>query len=100
VKPLLLTRWLLRLVLPPGGTVLDPFLGSGTTAEAAIVRLRLARLRDLRRGRGSPRLRGPGAPTRERALSGRTPGTEEGDAWAASEAQRFALRQAGQGSLF
>ncbi len=35
VKPLDLMRWLVRLVTPPGGLVLDPFLGSGTTAEAA-----------------------------------------------------------------
>jgi len=28
-------RHLVRLVTPPGGTVLDPFLGSGTTAVAA-----------------------------------------------------------------
>lgn len=35
VKPLRLMRWLCRLVTPPGGTVLDPFLGSGTTAIAA-----------------------------------------------------------------
>lgn len=34
VKPLDLMRWLTRLVCPPGGTVLDPFAGSGTTAEA------------------------------------------------------------------
>lgn len=27
-------RWLARLVTPPGGTVLDPFLGSGTTGAA------------------------------------------------------------------
>ena len=37
VKPLDLMRWLVRLVTPPGGTVLDPFAGSGTTLEAAIV---------------------------------------------------------------
>jgi site-specific DNA-methyltransferase (adenine-specific) len=36
VKPLELMRWLVRLVTPPGGLVLDPFAGSGTTAEAAI----------------------------------------------------------------
>lgn len=36
VKPLDLMRWLLRLVTPAGGTVLDPFGGSGTTGEAAI----------------------------------------------------------------
>lgn len=34
VKPLKLLRWLVRLVTPPGGVVLDPFVGSGTTAEA------------------------------------------------------------------
>lgn len=37
VKPLDLMRWLVRLVTPPGGVVLDPFAGSGTTLEAAIV---------------------------------------------------------------
>ena len=36
VKPLELMRWLVRLVTPPNGIVLDPFSGSGTTAEAAI----------------------------------------------------------------
>jgi site-specific DNA-methyltransferase (adenine-specific) len=30
-------RYLVRLVTPPGGVVLDPFLGSGTTAVAAIL---------------------------------------------------------------
>ena len=35
VKPLALMRWLVRLVTPPGGTVLDPFAGSGTTGQAA-----------------------------------------------------------------
>jgi site-specific DNA-methyltransferase (adenine-specific) len=34
VKPLDLMRWLVRLVTPPGGTVLDPFAGSGTTGCA------------------------------------------------------------------
>lgn len=37
VKPLELMRWLVRLVTPPGGTVLEPFAGSGTTAEACVV---------------------------------------------------------------
>jgi hypothetical protein len=36
VKPLALMRWLVRLVTPPGGTVLDIFAGSGATIEAAI----------------------------------------------------------------
>jgi site-specific DNA-methyltransferase (adenine-specific) len=35
VKPVALMRYLVRLVTPPGGIVLDPFLGSGTTAMAA-----------------------------------------------------------------
>ena len=34
VKPLALMRWLVRLVTPPDGLVLDPFAGSGTTGEA------------------------------------------------------------------
>ena len=37
VKPLALMRWLVRLVTQPGGLVCDPFLGSGTTAEACVV---------------------------------------------------------------
>ena len=37
VKPLAIMRWLIRLVTPPGGTVLDPFAGSGTTIEAALM---------------------------------------------------------------
>jgi DNA modification methylase len=36
VKPLALMRWLIRLVTPKGGVVMDPFAGSGTTAEAAL----------------------------------------------------------------
>ena len=35
VKPLAIMQWLIRLVTPPNGTVLDPFAGSGTTLEAA-----------------------------------------------------------------
>lgn len=37
VKPLDLMRWLVRLVTPPQGVVLDPFAGSGTTGEACAV---------------------------------------------------------------
>lgn len=37
MKPIALMRWLVRLVTPPGGTVLDPFAGSGTTVEAALL---------------------------------------------------------------
>jgi hypothetical protein len=35
VKPTDLMRYLCRLVTPPGGTVLDPFAGSGSTGKAA-----------------------------------------------------------------
>lgn len=35
VKPLGIMRYLIRLVTPPGGIVLDPFAGSGTTICAA-----------------------------------------------------------------
>ncbi len=36
IKPVALMRWLVRMVTPPGGTVLDPFAGTGTTGQAAI----------------------------------------------------------------
>jgi site-specific DNA-methyltransferase (adenine-specific) len=36
VKPIALMRWLVRMVTPPGGIVLDPFMGSGTTGMAAM----------------------------------------------------------------
>jgi DNA modification methylase len=36
VKGIELMRWLVRLITPPGGTVLDPFMGSGTTGIAAL----------------------------------------------------------------
>jgi site-specific DNA-methyltransferase (adenine-specific) len=35
VKPVALMRYLVRLVTPPDGVVLDPFTGSGTTGVAA-----------------------------------------------------------------
>jgi site-specific DNA-methyltransferase (adenine-specific) len=37
VKPIAVMRWLVRLVTPEGGTVLDPFTGSGTTGIAAVL---------------------------------------------------------------
>lgn len=37
VKPINLMRWLVRLVTPPGGTCLDPFMGSGSTGCAAVL---------------------------------------------------------------
>jgi len=36
VKPLKLMEYLCRLVTPPGGVILEPFSGSGTTIEAAL----------------------------------------------------------------
>lgn len=36
VKPTALMRYLCRLITPPGGTILDPFAGSGSTGKAAI----------------------------------------------------------------
>ena len=38
VKPMKLMSWLVAMVTPPGGTVLDPFVGSGSTGMAAAVR--------------------------------------------------------------
>ena len=35
VKPAALMEWLVALISPPGGTVLDPFAGTGTTLQAA-----------------------------------------------------------------
>lgn len=37
VKPTALMRWLVRLITPPGGLVLDPFAGSGSTGKAAVL---------------------------------------------------------------
>lgn len=37
VKPTRLMQWLCRLITPPGGTVLDPFMGSGSTGKAALL---------------------------------------------------------------
>jgi site-specific DNA-methyltransferase (adenine-specific) len=67
VKPVDLMRHLVRLVTPANGTVLDPFLGSGTTAiaaemegfawlgierEAEYVKIAEARLMGVQRGLG------------------------------------------------
>jgi site-specific DNA-methyltransferase (adenine-specific) len=37
VKPIDLMRYLVRLITPPNGTVLDPFMGSGSTGKAAVL---------------------------------------------------------------
>jgi site-specific DNA-methyltransferase (adenine-specific) len=36
VKPIELMKYLIKLITPPGGTVLDPFTGSGSTGCAAV----------------------------------------------------------------
>ena len=36
VKPIALMEWLVTLITPPNGVVLDPFAGSGTTLQAAL----------------------------------------------------------------
>jgi DNA modification methylase len=40
VKPIGIMRWLVRMVVPPGGLVIDPFVGSGTTGCAAVLERR------------------------------------------------------------
>lgn len=37
VKPTALMRYLCRLITPPGGVILDPFCGSGSTGKAAVL---------------------------------------------------------------
>lgn len=37
VKPTELLRYLCRLITPPGGSILDPFMGSGSTGKAALL---------------------------------------------------------------
>jgi site-specific DNA-methyltransferase (adenine-specific) len=37
VKPTTLMQYLIRLVTPPNGVVLDPFTGSGSTGKAALL---------------------------------------------------------------
>lgn len=37
VKPIALMKYLIKLITPPGGKVLDPFMGSGSTGMAAVL---------------------------------------------------------------
>jgi DNA modification methylase len=48
VKPVALMRWLVRLVTPPKGIVLDPFAGTGSTGIAALIEARDVVLIELR----------------------------------------------------
>ena len=75
VKPLDLMRWLVALVCPPGGLVLDPFAGSGTTGGAALLSGRRAVLvereeeyvMDIRSRLDAVRSRAPAATRTRRA---------------------------------
>lgn len=87
VKPVDLMQWLTRLVCPPGGRVLDPFAGTGTTGEAAwregfsavLIEREAAYCDDIRR-----RLGVAGSPSARRAVvatarAARAGGAGEGD---------------------
>ena len=93
VKPISLMRWLVRLVTPPGGTVLDPFAGSGTTGCAAALE-----------GFGFVGIeRDPDYVQIARARIAwwdRHRGTGEAAAILAAGEARDELEQAGQGALF
>jgi DNA modification methylase len=88
VKPIALMRYLCRLVTPPGGVVLDPFLGSGSTGVAAVlegfrfigieqdaesVRTAIARIQHWSRV-------GPPAPRSHRSTPARAPQSRPTDA--------------------
>ena len=72
VKPIALMRWLVRLVVPAGGVVLDPFTGSGSTGIAAVLEgrqfLGVERETDLHRDRPSPDRSRGGTGRRKRAV--------------------------------
>lgn len=90
VKPVDLMRWLVRLVTPPGGVVLDPFAGTGTTGEAAwregmravLVEREPAYAEDIRR-RMALALEGPAARKVARAKA-RGKGADAGPLFAAA----------------
>lgn len=74
VKPVDVMRWLVRLITPPGGLILDPFAGSGTTGIAAmaegfgaeLIDLEAAHVADIERKLAS--LRGEGARVMEQHI--------------------------------
>ncbi|MCD0446472.1 site-specific DNA-methyltransferase [Glycomyces sp. A-F 0318] len=65
--PPALAAWIIRYVCPPGGRVLDPFAGSGSTGLAA-----LAEDRAFHGHRHTPGVRRPHAPPVDAAPAGRT----------------------------
>lgn len=74
VKPVDVMRWLVRLITPPGGLILDPFARSGTTGIAAmaegfgaeLIDLEAAHVADIERKLAS--LRGEGARVMEQHI--------------------------------
>jgi site-specific DNA-methyltransferase (adenine-specific) len=83
VKPVDLMRWLVRLVTPPNGLVLDPFCGSGTTGMACALEgfrfvgieldehhaeIARARIRYAEQRRGRPLIAEKAAPVDERQM--------------------------------
>ncbi|WP_315128030.1 site-specific DNA-methyltransferase [Comamonas antarctica] len=82
VKPTALMAYLCRLVTPPGGIVLDPFMGSGSTGKAAVLEgfnfigiEREAEYVEIARGRIAHAL-GDKAPPNEHPPDCKTPGPE------------------------
>lgn len=95
VKPIELMRWLIRLVTPPGGTILDPFLGSGTTGCAAMLEPAVGRFIGIER---DPEYV-PIAEARIRWWSAHPEGVEFLERVQA-EKERAAVAASGQDSLF
>ena len=88
VKPVDLNRWLVRLVTPTGGVVLDPFAGTGSTGEAAwregmsavLIERESEYQDDIRR-----RMKLALASRRERRASGRKVTTDHGPLFGGAE---------------
>ena len=70
-------RWLVRLVCPPGGLVLDPFAGSGSTGVAALEERR--RFLGVERDSGYARIARARLEHAERAGGGRDGGTVDAE---------------------
>lgn len=79
--PVRVAEFFVRSYCPPGGIVLDPFMGSGTTAEAALKFGRRAIGLDLRRSQAelaTRRLTQPHAPIRKHDPTAERPGDLKG----------------------
>jgi site-specific DNA-methyltransferase (adenine-specific) len=78
VKPVEICEWLIRLICPPGGVLLDPFCGTGSTGVAAV---RLAG--------GSSTSRGSTSPQGSSTSPGLFVGIEHDDTWLNMAHQRM-----------